>query len=63
MNPMWRENNNQPDEPLWVQILCAIIMVIMFVFMAWFAGALQEHYDCISGVRPEVCIPADFQDK
>ena len=61
MNPMWRENNSQPDEPMWKQILCGIIMAIIMVFMMWFAGALQEHYECLNG-RTEVCIPADFQN-
>jgi len=38
-----------------------IIAVLCFFFLMWFAGAMQEHYDCLNGSRPEVCIPEDFE--
>lgn len=60
MRKDWGENIQ--DKPLWKQVLCGLIMAICMLFMMWFAGALQEHYDCIRNIRPEVCIPADFEN-
>ena len=56
-----RDDYGQEIRLNWREILGIIIALVVFLFFMWFAGAMQEHYDCISGARPEVCIPADFE--
>ena len=56
-----RDDYGQEIRLNWREILGIIITLVVFLFFMWFAGAMQEHYDCISGARPEVCIPADFE--
>jgi len=54
------EEEKEPKITFW-GVIGMIIAVLCFFFLMWFAGAMQEHYDCLNGSRPEVCIPEDFE--